>query len=87
MNKKNVPVVTECSIWFLNFFQKLAFECNTLRIEVDCTKSRSYVEIDAIKITGTTDSYQPVVNDLQKLSIVINVYLNDNTNVERPRLY
>lgn len=61
MNKKNVPAVTECSIWFLNFFQKLAFECNTLRIEVDCTKSRSYVEIDAIQITGTTDSYQQVV--------------------------
>jgi hypothetical protein len=61
MNKKNVPAVTECSIWLLYFFQKLAFECNALRIEVDCTKSRSYVEIDAIKIIGTTDRYQQVV--------------------------
>ena len=56
-----MPAVTKCSIWLLYFFQKLAFECNALRIQVDCTKSRSYVEIDAIKIIGTTDRYQQVV--------------------------
>ena len=34
-------------------FDKLPFQCNVLRIEVDCTASRSLVEIDAIKISGT----------------------------------
>jgi hypothetical protein len=36
----------------LILFQKLTFECNVLRIEIDCTKSGSWAEIDAIKIIG-----------------------------------
>ena len=42
-----------CYFIFFFFLQKLPFQCNVLRIEVDCTASGSWVEIDAIKISST----------------------------------
>ncbi|XP_052071152.1 uncharacterized protein LOC127709590 [Mytilus californianus] len=54
-------------------FQKLNFRCNALRINVDCTVSGSWVEIDAIKISGTKFNFDippapnDITNDLAKL--------------------
>ncbi|XP_076075167.1 uncharacterized protein LOC143046075 isoform X1 [Mytilus galloprovincialis] len=54
-------------------FQKLSFQCNLLRINVDCTVSGSWVEIDAIKISGTKFNFaippapDDITNDLAKL--------------------
>lgn len=74
-------------------FQKLTFECNVLRLEIDCTKSGSYVEIDAIKIIGTTflsDSHQqgvlkhtPVTNSSNLEGVLNNTSVTNSYNVEQ----
>ncbi|CAC5388660.1 unnamed protein product [Mytilus coruscus] len=52
---------------------KLTFRCNVLWIDVDCTASRSWVEIDAIKISGTKfnfdmpPAHNDITNDFAKL--------------------
>jgi len=65
-------------IFIFFFFQKLTFKCNVLRIEVDCTKSRSWVEIDAIKIIGTT-----VPSDSHQHSVSKRTPVTNSNNVEQ----
>ena len=36
----------------INTFQEVQFPVDELRIEVDCSVSRDYVEIDAVEIIG-----------------------------------
>lgn len=38
----------------INLFQKVKFPFDELRIEIDCSVSNSYVEIDAVEIVGGT---------------------------------
>ena len=59
-------------------FQKLTFECNVLRLEIDCTKSGSYVEIDAIKIIGTT-----FLSDSHQQGVLNNTSVTNSYNVEQ----
>lgn len=39
------------SFFFISF-QRIIFPVDELRIEVDCSASRNYVEIDAVEIVG-----------------------------------
>lgn len=54
-------------------FERLHFQCNLLRIDVDCTAANSWTEIDAIKIAGTKFNFdlppapEDITNDLAKL--------------------
>lgn len=52
-------VINKHTIWvpfylwiYLSFLQRTMFPVDELSIEVDCSASRSYVEIDAIEIVG-----------------------------------
>jgi hypothetical protein len=38
------------------------FQCNILRIDVDCTVANSWTEIDAIKIAGTKFNFGKYIN-------------------------
>lgn len=40
--------------FLINLFQKVKFPFDELRIEIDCSVSNSYVEIDAVEIVGGT---------------------------------
>lgn len=46
----------------VDFFQKTKYRCSRLKIEVDCSAAKSWVEIDAVRITGTKDSGETVTN-------------------------
>ncbi|XP_071129105.1 TD and POZ domain-containing protein 1-like [Mytilus edulis] len=88
-NTPKVSCITHSRI-FSPEFERLSFQSNVLRIEVDCTVAGNWCEIDAVKISGTKFNFDlppspaDITNDLAKLvnnSQFSDVSFNVNGNI------
>ncbi|XP_063445989.1 TD and POZ domain-containing protein 1-like isoform X1 [Mytilus trossulus] len=88
-NTPKVSCITHSRI-FSPDFERLSFQSNILRIEVDCTVAGNWCEIDAVKISGTKFNFDlppspaDITNDLAKLvnnSQFSDVSFNVNGNI------
>ncbi|CAC5409331.1 unnamed protein product [Mytilus coruscus] len=78
-NTKSVTNMN-CSRIFSPDFKRLSFLCKILRINIDCTASKSWVEIDAIKITGTAPYPN---NQTAPLPVINNQPVHNPNNVDQ----